>query len=295
MIVNYKETNEWINFKKSFDSNQLSHAYIIETDNINLSEIIAFDIVSLLLPNPKKNVDCLNIRPKNKSNSISTDDIEEIIQRLSKTSFAGGWKCCNIFQADKINLIAQNKLLKILEEPPKKTLLLLTTINTSAIIPTVISRCKKLKFKSFQDDLIKEIVDLFIKLPPKNGLEAALLAEKFYYNYMIDEEQNLIVDDMFFESESESIASASINKKNLQKLIIKNMIYWLRDLLLIEESSNNIYFKNCKNDLLRQSQLTNKDFILKSINVFEELLKKIEYNIFDKYLIDDAFRKIIHY
>ena len=89
MVEHYKDSNIWLNFKKSFDSNQLSHAYIIESDSINLSELIALDIVSLLLPNPKKNVDCLRVRPKNKSNSITTEDIEEIIQRLSKTSFAG--------------------------------------------------------------------------------------------------------------------------------------------------------------------------------------------------------------
>ena len=120
MVEHYKDTNIWLNFKKSFDSGELSHAYIIESDSINLSELIALDIVSLLLPNPKKNVDCLRVRPKNKSNSITTEDIEEIIQRLGKTSFAGGWKCCIIFQADKINLIAQNKLLKILGSLQKK-------------------------------------------------------------------------------------------------------------------------------------------------------------------------------
>ena len=39
----------------------------------------------------------------------------------------------------------------------------------------------------------------------------------------------------------------------------------------------------------------NIDYILKSINIFEQLLKKIEYNISDKYLINDAFRKIIQH
>ena len=295
MVKHYKDSNIWLNFKKSFDSNELSHAYIIESDSINLGELIALDIVSLLLPNPKKNIDCLRVRPKNKSNSITTEDIEEIIQRLSKTSFAGGWKCCIISQADKINLIAQNKLLKILEEPPKKTLILLTTINSSAIISTVMSRCKKLKFKKLKDDVIKEMGDLFVKLPPKNGLEASLLAEKFYYDYMNNFENNSILENISFESNEESTASIDTNKRNLQNLIIKNIIYWFRDLLLIEESSSNIHFKNYKDELLIQSRLSNKDYILKSINIFEQLLKKIEYNISDKYLINDAFRKIIHY
>ena len=108
-------------------------------------------------------------------------------------------------------------------------------------------------------------------------------------------ENNSILENISFESNEESTASIDTNKRNLQKLIIKNIIYWFRDLLLIEESLSNIHFKNYKDELLIQSRLSNKDYILKSINIFEQLLKKIEYNISDKYLINDAFRKIIHY
>ena len=151
------------------------------------------------------------------------------------------------------------------------------------------------KNKKLKDDVIKEMGDLFVKLPPKNGLEASLIAEKFYYDYMNNFENNSILENISFESNEESTASIDTNKRNLQKLIIKNIIYWFRDLLLIEESSSNIHFKNYKDELLIQSRLSNKDYILKSINIFEQLLKKIEYNISDKYLINDAFRKIIHY
>ena len=49
MVEHYKDSNIWLNFKKSFDSNELSHAYIIESDSINLGELIALDgeLVSL--------------------------------------------------------------------------------------------------------------------------------------------------------------------------------------------------------------------------------------------------------
>jgi len=295
MSDNYQKSEVWLNLKKSFDGNKLSHAYIVEVDNINLGEKVALGIASLVLANPEKNIDCLCIRPKSKSNSILSEDIEELISFLNKTSFSGSWKCCIIFQAEKVNINAQNKLLKILEEPPEKTLLLLTSINTSVILPTIISRCKRLKFKSHDSDLIPEIGSLFKNLPPKNGLEATLISEKFYNDYMNNLEIISYQNNMIKDSSDESLADDEGRKKNLQKVVIKNLIYWLRDLLLIKESSKNLIFSNYSDDLHKQSKSLEKDYILKSIDIFEKLLVKIDLNISDKYLVQDSFRKIITY
>ena len=86
MSDNYQKSEVWLNLMKSFDGNKLSHAYIVEVDNINLGEKVALGIASLVLANPEKNIDCLCIRPKSKSNSILSEDIEELISFLNKTS-----------------------------------------------------------------------------------------------------------------------------------------------------------------------------------------------------------------
>jgi len=295
MSDNYQKSDVWINLKKSFDANKLSHAYIIEVDNICLGEKVALGITSLVLDHPEKNIDCLCIRPKSKSNSILSEDIEELISFLNKTSFLGNWKCCIIFQAEKVNINAQNKLLKILEEPPQNTLLLLTSINTSTVLPTIISRCKRLRFTSQDSDLILEIGSLFKNLPPKNGMEAISIAEKFYNDYMNNLKILSYQNNNVKDSSDESSADEETRIKNLQKVVIKNLIYWLRDLLLIKESSKNIIFTNYSSELHKQSKSLQKDYILKAIDVFEKLLVKIDLNISDKYLVQDAFRKIIIY
>ena len=295
MSDDYQKSDVWINLKKSFDANKLSHAYIIEVDNICLGEKVALGITSLVLDHPEKNIDCLCIRPKSKSNSILSEDIEELISFLNKTSFSGNWKCCIIFQAEKVNINAQNKLLKILEEPPKKTLLLLTTINTSTVLPTIISRCKRLRFKSQDSDLMQEIGSLFKNLPPKNGMEAISIAEKFYNDYMNNLKILSYQNNNVRDSSDESSADEETRIKNLQKVVIKNLIYWLRDLLVIKESSKNIMFTNYSSELHKQSKSLEKDYILRAIDVFEKLLVKIDLNISDKYLVQDAFRKIIIY
>jgi DNA polymerase-3 subunit delta' len=53
---------------------------------------------------------------------IRVDDAQEVLKSLSLKSYEGGYKIMIIWMADKLN-IASNKLLKLLEEPPEKTVL----------------------------------------------------------------------------------------------------------------------------------------------------------------------------
>jgi DNA polymerase-3 subunit delta' len=59
------------------------------------------------------------IRRSNKK-AKSEDDAQEIL-KLSLKSYEGGYKIMIIWMADKLNIAASNKLLKLLEEPPEKT------------------------------------------------------------------------------------------------------------------------------------------------------------------------------
>jgi DNA polymerase-3 subunit delta' len=59
---------------------------------------------------------------QNKQGEIRVDDAQEILKSLSLKSYEGGYKIMIIWMADKLN-IASNKLLKLLEEPPEKTVL----------------------------------------------------------------------------------------------------------------------------------------------------------------------------
>ena len=57
------------------------------------------------------------------------DDTQEIVKSLSLKSYEGGYKFVIIWMADKRNISASNKLLKLLEEPPEKTVFILITEN----------------------------------------------------------------------------------------------------------------------------------------------------------------------
>ena len=73
---------------------------------------------------------------------IYSDESLEITQKLSLKTYESEYKIMIIFNADKMNITAANKLLKILEEPTDKTLFILTAEDAGAMLPTILSRCQ---------------------------------------------------------------------------------------------------------------------------------------------------------
>ncbi len=93
-----------------------------------------------------------------KSAFIRVDDVRKVSEFLSKTSFNDGWRVVIIDSADDMNKNAANALLKILEEPPAKTILLLISHNAGLLLPTIRSRCAKLPLKTLQNNEVASLL-----------------------------------------------------------------------------------------------------------------------------------------
>ncbi|WP_294232729.1 DNA polymerase III subunit delta' [uncultured Chryseobacterium sp.] len=80
------------------------------------------------------------LQSENKQLFISADEIDDQNQKFSLKSYEGGTKILIVWRADKMNIAAANKFLKFLEEPPAKTIILLTAESVNDILPTILSR-----------------------------------------------------------------------------------------------------------------------------------------------------------
>ena len=89
---------------------------------------------------------------------IRVDDVRKVNEFLAKTSFNNGWRVVIIDSADDMNKNAANALLKILEEPPAKTLLLLISHNPGLLLPTIRSRCAKLPLRILSDNEVSSLL-----------------------------------------------------------------------------------------------------------------------------------------
>lgn len=100
-----------------------------------------------------------NARPPHRLRTeISVEDVRAVGRFLRHTAAMGGWRTVVVDSADAMNINAQNALLKILEEPPPRTLLLLVCHAPSRLLPTVRSRCRTMHLRPLAEDQVAAII-----------------------------------------------------------------------------------------------------------------------------------------
>ena len=87
-----------------------------------------------------------------KSAFIRVDDVRTINDFMAKKSSQDGWRVVIVDSIDDMNTAAANALLKILEEPPAKSVIMLISHNVGKLLPTIKSRCSKLVLKPLDEN-----------------------------------------------------------------------------------------------------------------------------------------------
>ncbi len=83
-----------------------------------------------------------------KNTGILIDDVRQMQRQFAHSTFAGGWRTTLILHADQMRAEAANAMLKILEEPPVRSLIILIASQGDALLPTIVSRCQFVKFSA---------------------------------------------------------------------------------------------------------------------------------------------------
>lgn len=85
-----------------------------------------------------------NPQAKNLYTEIRVDDVRAALHLFQKSAGAGGWRICIVDCADDLNPAGANALLKMIEEPPARSLFLIVAHRPGAVLPTIRSRCSRL-------------------------------------------------------------------------------------------------------------------------------------------------------
>jgi DNA polymerase-3 subunit delta' len=92
---------------------------------------------------------------------IRVDDVRRAMRIFQHAAGAGGWRIAIIDSADELNRNAANALLKIMEEPPPRSLFLLVSHRPGRILPTIRSRCRLLMLEPLRDgEIVRAVVNL---------------------------------------------------------------------------------------------------------------------------------------
>lgn len=117
---------------------------------------------------------------ENKQPIIPVEESNDILRKLSYTSYEGSYKIMIIWQPEKMNAEAANKLLKILEEPPDQTIFILVSTNPDQLLATILSRVQQIPFYSCTEKEISDALIANYKVNPEVARQTAMLSNGNY-------------------------------------------------------------------------------------------------------------------
>ena len=189
----------------------------------------------------------------NKQGQIGVDEAHDIVKSLTLKAYEGGFKVMLIWMAEKMNTQAANKLLKLIEEPPNKTVFILIAEDEESIINTIRSRCQILHFPPLAEQDIKTAL---VKNYGITDAAATKLAHQANGNY------NKACDLMYQDSEDIQFETWFIYwiraafKAKGNKAAIHDLIKWSEDIAKTGRETQKQFLNFCI-DFFRQALLLN--------------------------------------
>jgi len=224
--------------------------------------------------------------------SIKINQLREWQQKLNYKPYMGKWKVTIIDGAEKMTIEAANSILKVLEEPPQNTLIILITTEASNLLPTIVSRCQLFKFHP----LPREKTIQFLK-DKKNYREDQSQLIWYLSNGCLSTALTINIDEIIklrnkwilFFQQIEKSRTPSLEKINSQDLgqALRIMLQWLRDLWIIQKGIDETMISNLDilNDIKKQAKQYPGILIENRLNLILDTLHALEKSANLKLLI----------
>ena len=248
-----------------------------------------------------------------KQGQIGVDEAQDIVKKLSLKSYEGGYKILVIWMAEKMNIAASNKLLKLIEEPPKHTILILIAEDEEQIINTIKSRCQMMRLPPLPEEVI------FEGLTEKglNESEAKRIAHEANGNFnkaldlMNNDSEDLIFEKWFvqwvrsaFKAKGNKAAIHELllwseevakNGREVQKKFLHYCIAIIRQALLLNFAADELVYSKIHVDgfdLKKFAPFVHENNILDMTKELEEAIFHVERNGNAKIIFTDLSIKL---
>lgn len=307
-IIGQEQMKE--HFKNALETKKISHAYLINGERSSGKEFIA-KIFAMALQCEGEGVEpcnechsCKQALSGNqpdiiyisheKPNTISVDDIRsQINQDIDIKPYSSKYKIYIMNEAEKMNVQAQNALLKTLEEPPAYAIILLLTTNVEAMLDTILSRCVVLNMKPVSDRLVKEYLmkdmmipdykaEICVAFARGNIGKAKSLCTNEDFDKVRDEAVILLknIRDMELTEVVKAIKQITDLKLDVNDYL-DIMSVWYRDVLLFKATrdANSLIFKDEIQYIRKVADKCTYEGIEIIINALGQAKKRIDANV----------------
>ena len=301
---------------RAADCGRLAHAYLVVGNPAGDAAQLAVHIAQKLMceePNApcgkcgkcrqiaeRTWCDVLWVHPMKKSRIISIDQMRDrpgneiappfLLPWLTETSFAGGWKTAIVAEADRMNEAAANAFLKMLEEPPPQTLILLLTDAPQQLLPTIRSRCQRIDIAEPQAELPEpyrgQVLAALAGMRTGGTLAATALATKLIA--ILDElkasAENDVKKEIAAESDEldpeKSTIEARVSARYLGRraLFMLALQRWFRDMLVLRAGGDetSLNYPEYADTLRARADAITLSQAIANIGFVEDITRQIE-------------------
>ncbi len=233
--------------------------------------------------------DLITVRPD--KSWIKIDMVRELQKKLHFGKYDADFKFCIIDDADRMRVEAANALLKTLEEPSANTIIILVTSKVNMLLPTIVSRCQKVRFNPLTTGEVKgelirryalgnedaDIISTFLQ-----GSFAKLTTDDF--STIIELRQKLAkqVRDISLNNLSGIIkfsADLASSDKDLLVETVEIIKTFYRDAAMLKSGVDDLINKDIRDEIQKMAQAVTLDELFEKINIMNQIQRSIMGNV----------------
>ncbi len=292
----------------------LGHAYmIVSPDDEAVYQLFRLIACEVLCSQKSACIDCVDCQKvlhfnhenvfwfNQKRGDIKVDEVKELMQSVLISAQDGRQKLYFVNRADLMNSVAQNKILKTLEEPPKNVTIFLGVSNSQAMKDTIRSRCRTINLDTFSYETVYN--EIFALTNNKNvaSISASCSegelgkAQKIALSTTYVETYNKVISTLENLNNSGNIAhflSKSCLPENLDDFL-NIMAIIMRDMLISKHNDDLIFSKHLANDIQKLAPRFSERAIVEIESKIVELRKKIVFYINTTTILEELFFTIL--
>ncbi len=229
------------------------------------------------------------IRIQAQGQMIRIAQIRDLRYMLSMKPHEARLRVVIIGDAHTMNPEAGNALLKVLEEPPDRTVLILTALQKSDMLPTINSRCVHLRFKPISAKFLSSLLTETYGVDAPDAQILSVLANGSFSRAVAFKETNLIAWRHWLIDVMENLTEASIGmqlafaeKLSQNKAFIKHTLelirLWMRDLIIVKYNPDKVLNQDMLHRIRRTSNKLSEKVIFSCISSIQQVQKAIDNN-----------------
>ncbi|MCE2431823.1 MAG: hypothetical protein J4F29_02690 [Candidatus Latescibacteria bacterium] len=220
--------------------------------------------------------------------AITIDRVRQMQRQFTHSAFAGGWRTTLILHANQMRVEAANAMLKTLEEPPVRSLLILIASHGDALLPTIVSRCQFVKFPALSPhdisaelmvkDIDKTTAD-FIGRTCGGDFRRALDMTDGHISDRQDRSFKFLEALLWGQEERTFEALAKLDRQEALD-ILAGAEMWLRDALLLQcDRGDHIVHAAQEDNVGRLAEVFDLDHLTATIKKIESLREMNHRNV----------------